>query len=126
MHHYIMKKLSFLILPLLLIGCNVYEPIIHVNRYYPPTEFVRILSEPPMDYSGYFGTIKVVPADGSVPTRKDVEKAIECLKETAKNCGAHSMYIRNYDPNYSDMMFLKFIDTHLSGSGAVLDAELYR
>lgn len=120
------RKFLFLLLVMALSACNVYKPIVHVNRYYPPTEYVRILSEPPTDFSSYFGTIKVVPADGSHPTKKDFLRAVDKLKETAQQYGANAIYIRNYDPNYSDMMLIKFIDTWLGGYGAVVEAELYK
>lgn len=108
-----------------LMACNVYKPIVHVNRYFQPTEYVHVLNEPPKDFSSYFGTIKVVPTDYSTPTKKDMQKAIEKIIETAKQCGANRIYIRNYDPRTSDFVNLKFLDVSF-GDGAAIEAELYR
>lgn len=120
-----MKKIVFLFAILSLAACNVYKPIAHINQFYPPTDTVELLSEPPTDFSTYFGTLKVVPADYSTPTKNDLKKAVQKITEAAKQYGANYIFIRNYDPRTSDYINVKFFDTY-GGDGAVLEAELYR
>lgn len=120
-----MKKCVIILMVLLLIGCDLYTAIPHVEKYYAPTQGVKILSQPPSNFSTYFGTLKVVPRDGSLPTQEDLSRALEYLKAEAAKYGANYIYIRNYDPRVSDFEYLRFLDVSY-GDGAVLEAELYR
>lgn len=120
-----MKKLVSISLLFLCVSCNLYQPIAHIDRYYPPTNQVTILPEPPTNYGSYFGTLKVVPRDYSVPNKKDLQRALENIKIEATKYGAIYIYIRNYDPRTSDFTHLRFLDVSY-GDGAILEAELYR
>lgn len=120
-----MKKFVFLFSVMCLTACNIYTPIVHVNRYFSPTTSVEILAEPPTNFQTYFGTVKVVATDNFFPTDKDYQRAIETLLEVAKRCGANYIYIRNYDSRTSDFKYLRFLDQDY-GEGVTIEAELYR
>ncbi len=119
-----MKDYIFLLLlTFLLNSCvSIYEPIVHVNKYYAPVQSAIIVTEAPAN-STYIGTIKTVPHDNSHPFADDINKAKSVLLQAAAEAGAKYIILTNYQKPTSD--YHSHIDYEY-GDGITLEAEMYR
>ena len=122
-----LRRVTILFIVMLLMSCShKYLPIVKTVRYYPPVKMAQYVKQVPTT-AVYIGTIKVVPRDYSLETRRDYEIAIRNLQEAAAQAGANYIYVTYVTAPNKDYYYHFFnAITEDFGEGFVVEAELYR